>query len=430
MKIRPEAKLIASVLSMLACATLIDTARCDFPRRSAVEQELLQEIDQAKPMDKTPERVVTKLDTERFSIKTPRRYWLSNRWADFRDCFSFGGGLTFENKITGPVPPSFGAYLELSEFLHVGHLTHNGITAECDGRGAGVYSELRHLRAFPWTSPGSELWSIRQGDYEPWVNFYKDEKRSAKWAARMAGDLSYQPPNAPAKNLVYRDAYRQEYHKGAYYRRGWHRFMHTGAELAFCDPLFTHWGLTLRFGFDVSEVFDFMLGWFTLDFQEDDLRDDEHFVPIELPPLPEVAQDVKEEEPAPAPAAPAVEEPAAPGGILLKVVDTKDPVEVGGSETYAITATNQGSVVDTNVTIVCTLEDSQEYASSSGATEATVEGNVITFAPFAALEPKTTAEWHVVVKALKVGDVRFKATMTSDQLTRPVEETEATNHYE
>ena len=36
---------------------------------------------------------------------------------------------------------------------------------------------------------------------------------------------------------------------------------------------------------------------------------------------------------------------------------------------------------------------------------------------------------EVVVKAIKPGDVRFRVTMNSDQLTRDVEETEATKFY-
>jgi hypothetical protein len=37
--------------------------------------------------------------------------------------------------------------------------------------------------------------------------------------------------------------------------------------------------------------------------------------------------------------------------------------------------------------------------------------------------------WRVVVRAVEPGDVRMKVTLTSDQLTRPVEKTEATNFY-
>ena len=116
--------------------------------------------------------------------------------------------------------------------------------------------------------------------------------------------------------------------------------------------------------------------------------------------------------------------------VLLEVIDIEDPIEVGDNETYVITATNQGSSSATNIRIICTLEDNQQYISSSGATRATIEDNVITFAPLRSIAPKEKGIWRVVVKAVKTGDVRFKVSMKTDQLTRPVEETEATHLYE
>ena len=116
--------------------------------------------------------------------------------------------------------------------------------------------------------------------------------------------------------------------------------------------------------------------------------------------------------------------------VLLEVIDIDDPVEIGGNTTYVITATNQGSSPDTNISIVCTLEDNEQYVSSSGATSGTLAGNTVTFAPLRSLAPKAKATWHVTVKALKAGDVRFTALMNTDQLTRPVQETEATHLYE
>ncbi len=116
--------------------------------------------------------------------------------------------------------------------------------------------------------------------------------------------------------------------------------------------------------------------------------------------------------------------------ILLEVVDIEDPIEVGSNETYVITATNQGSAADTNIKIVCTLEDAEQYVSSSGATRGSVTGNTVTFEPLPSLAPKAQATWRVTVKALKAGDVRFTTVMTSEQLTRPVQETEATHLYE
>lgn len=115
--------------------------------------------------------------------------------------------------------------------------------------------------------------------------------------------------------------------------------------------------------------------------------------------------------------------------ILLEVVDT-DPVKVGGTSTYTITVTNQGSADGTNIVIKSTLEDTMEYVSSAGPTKGAVEGKSVTFGAIPKLAPGEKATFQVVVKAIKAGDVRFKTTMNSDQLGRDVEETEATNFYE
>lgn len=116
--------------------------------------------------------------------------------------------------------------------------------------------------------------------------------------------------------------------------------------------------------------------------------------------------------------------------ILLEVVDVEDPIEVGGEETYIITATNQGTAEGTNIKMLVTFEGNWTFVSAGGATEATARGKTIEFAPFPSLAPKEKAVFKVTLKARSEGDTRFKVTMTSDQLTRPVEETEATNLYE
>jgi len=121
---------------------------------------------------------------------------------------------------------------------------------------------------------------------------------------------------------------------------------------------------------------------------------------------------------------------AAIPAVLLEVIDIKDPVEVGGRTTYVITVTNQGSAPSTNIQISCILEDNVQYVSSTGATTGTIEGNVLTFAPLKRLPRKSRATWRVTVTALKAGDVRFKVTMDTNELSRPVEETEATRVYE
>lgn len=115
--------------------------------------------------------------------------------------------------------------------------------------------------------------------------------------------------------------------------------------------------------------------------------------------------------------------------ILLELIDEQDPIEVGSNVTYMIRVTNQGSLEGTNIKIDIELEDTMEYVSASGATTATHNGNKISMAPLPRLDPKKQAVWKVVIKAAKSGDVRFGVNLTSDQIDRPVRETESTNFY-
>jgi uncharacterized repeat protein (TIGR01451 family) len=115
--------------------------------------------------------------------------------------------------------------------------------------------------------------------------------------------------------------------------------------------------------------------------------------------------------------------------ILLEMVDLVDPVEIGDTTTYVITATNQGSAPGTQIKIVCTLEETQEFVSADGKTQGAHKERVVTFEPLPNLAPGDKAVWRVVVKAVKASDARFKVQMTSDQLTRPVEANESTTLY-
>ena len=116
--------------------------------------------------------------------------------------------------------------------------------------------------------------------------------------------------------------------------------------------------------------------------------------------------------------------------VRLDVIDLEDPVEVGGSTTYVITVTNEGSASDSNIRIVCVLDDKLQYVSSAGATAGSIMGKTASFAPLRSLEPKTKATWRVVVRGAQPGDVRFKVTMHTDQLALPVEESVATHVYQ
>ena len=117
-------------------------------------------------------------------------------------------------------------------------------------------------------------------------------------------------------------------------------------------------------------------------------------------------------------------------GVLLETIDLVDPVKIGQETTYKIVVTNQGSAIATNVAVKAMLEPQMEYVRNVGATQGTFADGTVTFTPLSKLGPKTRAIWEVTVRAKAVGDVRFRAVMRTDQLTRDVEHTESTNFYQ
>lgn len=115
--------------------------------------------------------------------------------------------------------------------------------------------------------------------------------------------------------------------------------------------------------------------------------------------------------------------------LLMEVVDSPDPIRLNSETTYTIKITNQGSAIATNIKVVANLEETMTFVNAGGVTAGNVDGRSVTFEPLATLAPKAVATYTVTVKAKSEGDVRFRATLTSDQLKRPVEESESTNFY-
>lgn len=116
--------------------------------------------------------------------------------------------------------------------------------------------------------------------------------------------------------------------------------------------------------------------------------------------------------------------------ILLEVVDTEDPVQVGGMEKFYVTVTNQGNAPDGDIVIRAEFEDNFDYVSSSGPTSGRAEGKkAVVFAPLDSLAPGQKATWEINAKALSEGDHRTSVKLTSSAIQRSVDETEATRVY-
>jgi uncharacterized repeat protein (TIGR01451 family) len=114
-------------------------------------------------------------------------------------------------------------------------------------------------------------------------------------------------------------------------------------------------------------------------------------------------------------------------GLLLEVVDLQDPIEVGGDTQYNIIIRNQGSVPARNIRIVAIVPREMAVARVQGPTDHRKEGNEVRFEPLD-LPPGRDTVYRVFVRALEVGDVRFRVELTSDQLPAgPLREEESTN---
>jgi hypothetical protein len=115
--------------------------------------------------------------------------------------------------------------------------------------------------------------------------------------------------------------------------------------------------------------------------------------------------------------------------ILLEVVDTEDPIEVGADTAYEIRVTNTGSKTETDIKIVATIPAQMEFKGVQGPCKAHEDGRTITFDPLPKLAPRADAIFRVNVKGIQPGDVRFKVQVTSTNLQEPVIEMEATRIY-
>ncbi len=205
------------------------------------------------------------------SLTACQSRYLANRCADFRDIFQFGVGVTTEGAKTGVVPPSLGAYIQATEYLNLGALGYSGQTAEWDGRGMFVGKERRVRLGL---GPYQRLWIDQHYDSGS-ENYFK--KLETKWNDRMnSPDLIGKHSERPAKELNY-DMWSMDMREGSpIYHRGWQYWENIGAEVCVSDPLLSHLGFTFRIGFDPSEISDFVLGWFCIDFKHDDLTEDEY----------------------------------------------------------------------------------------------------------------------------------------------------------
>lgn len=115
--------------------------------------------------------------------------------------------------------------------------------------------------------------------------------------------------------------------------------------------------------------------------------------------------------------------------LKFAVVDSVDPVEVGGETAYEIRVMNQGSKAAANVQIVATLPEGMRAIDARGETRHAIQGNRVVFTPLAQLTPKAESVYRIQVQGVRPGDQRVKVQITTDEIQQPITKEESTRVY-
>jgi uncharacterized repeat protein (TIGR01451 family) len=115
--------------------------------------------------------------------------------------------------------------------------------------------------------------------------------------------------------------------------------------------------------------------------------------------------------------------------MQMEVIETVDPLEVGGTTIYSIKLVNQGSAVQTGIELSCICPPELQPLDTRAPTKHRIEGQKVIFEKVATLEPRDELVFKVKCKALKPGDARFKVEAVSDQQKKPLVKEEATRAF-
>ena len=116
-------------------------------------------------------------------------------------------------------------------------------------------------------------------------------------------------------------------------------------------------------------------------------------------------------------------------GLLLEMIDTVDPIQIGEETDYVITITNQGTADDTNITTVMQFPPGMQPLAASGDSAGRIDGQTVTFVPYPRLAPKQAIRWTIRAKGIAAGDARTKCYYTSDLIKPAVSKEESTHVY-
>jgi uncharacterized repeat protein (TIGR01451 family) len=115
--------------------------------------------------------------------------------------------------------------------------------------------------------------------------------------------------------------------------------------------------------------------------------------------------------------------------LRLDVVDTVDPVEIGGKTTYRITVTNHGTLAASNIQVAADLPASMSVLQVNGPVPGKTEARRVAFSTLATLPPGQSVSYLVEVQANEATEGVFRAELLSDQVKEPMVAEESTTIY-
>lgn len=115
--------------------------------------------------------------------------------------------------------------------------------------------------------------------------------------------------------------------------------------------------------------------------------------------------------------------------IVFQVVDTADPIEVGGETIYEVLVANQGSKEATNVQLTIALPEGMKALDADGPARFNIAARQVAFQALAQLGPKQETKFRVRVQCVAAGDHRCHVQLTSDDMKTPVTKEEGTRVY-
>jgi uncharacterized repeat protein (TIGR01451 family) len=116
--------------------------------------------------------------------------------------------------------------------------------------------------------------------------------------------------------------------------------------------------------------------------------------------------------------------------VSFEVVDSEDPVEVGGVTEYVVRVGNQGTKPATGVRVTATLLGDLEPVEAQGPAGHRMENRAVVFDPLVKLAPSEEAVFRIRARGRRAGDQRVQVQVVSQDHAAPITKEEITRVYD